>query len=68
MERIFKYKGYEISEFPFDYSREKRDRWQAHNTNDCDEVMIVSETFEDALDEIDYRLSDGFLVSTENES
>ncbi len=68
MERIFKYRGYEISEFPFDYSREKRDRWQAYNTNDCDEVMIVSETFEDALDEIDYRLSEGFLVSTENNS
>ena len=30
--------------------------------------MIVSETFEDTLDEIDYRLSDGFLVSTENNS
>lgn len=66
MERVFNYRGYEINEFPFDYSREKRDRWQAYNTNDCDEVIIVSESFEDVLNEIDYRLSESFLLSTEN--
>ena len=66
MGRIFNYKGYEISEFPFDYSREKRYRWQASNQNDCDEVMIVG-SFEDVLDEIDYRLDGESWISTENE-
>ena len=67
MKRIFNYKGYEISEFPFDYSREKKDRWQASNQNDCDEVMVVG-SFEDVLDEIDYRLDGESWISTENES
>ena len=56
MERIFNYKGYEISAFPYDYSRNKKYKWQAANQNDCDEIMIVSETFNDILDEIDFRL------------
>jgi hypothetical protein len=53
--RIFNYKGYEIKEFPYGYGK-NTDRWEAHNTEDCDEVMIVSDTFESVLDEIDYRI------------
>ena len=50
MERVFNYKCYEISEFPYDYSRDKSFRWQAVNQDDCDEVMIISKTFEDILE------------------
>ena len=54
MEREFNYKGYSISTldeypgFPF--------RWMAVNTNDCDESRIIDKTFENVLDEIDYRV------------
>jgi hypothetical protein len=56
----FNYKGYEIIEFPYDYSRDKNYKWQAHNTNNCDETIIVSKTFDDILDEIDHRVNNKF--------
>jgi len=55
MDRLFNYKGYEITVFDYDYSREKKDKWQAANQEDCDEPMIIG-SFDDILEEIDFRL------------
>jgi hypothetical protein len=52
--RLFVYRGYEITEFPFDYSKKQEDKWCARNLNDCDEVMQISRTFDEMLDMIDH--------------
>jgi len=52
--RLFIYRGYEIKEFEFDYSRQNNNKWYAYNTNDCDEVLQISKTFDEMLDIIDY--------------
>ena len=52
--RLFVYRGYEIKEFDYDYSRQQDNKWCAHNTNDCDEVLRISKTFDEMLDIIDY--------------
>ena len=52
--RLFIYRGYEIKEFDYDYSRKKDNKWCAYNTNDCDEVLQISKTFDEMLDIIDH--------------
>lgn len=54
--RVFTYKGYRISQFEFDYSRNQNNKWTSYNTNDCNEAIRLYETFEDALDTIDYLI------------
>lgn len=51
--RLFIYRGYEIKEFDYDYSRKNDNKWCAYNTNDCDEVLQISKTFDEMLDIID---------------
>ena len=52
--RLFIYRGYEITEFAFDYGRKQEDKWCARSLNDCDEVMQISKTFDEMLDLIDH--------------
>jgi hypothetical protein len=52
--RLFIYRGYEIKEFDYDYSRKQDNKWCAYNTNDCDEVLQISKTFDEMLDIIDH--------------
>jgi len=52
--RLFIYRGYEIKEFDYDYSIRQDNKWCAYNTNDCDEVLQISKTFDEMLDIIDH--------------